>query len=71
MAHHLTKEERNRIAQWHHQGYPQTYIAVCLGRCPSTICHELNRNRTGPVYFPAQAHEIARRRRQRPITEAR
>ena len=69
MAHHLTKEERDRIAQLRHQGADQNEIASALGRSPSTICRELKRNRTGEGYYAAQAQEKAeRRRRERPLT---
>ena len=69
MARHLTKEERDRIAQLSHQGHEQKEIARWIGRSPSTISRELNRNRTGHEYFAAQAQEATeRRRRERPLT---
>jgi IS30 family transposase len=69
MASHLTVEERDRIAQLRHQGADQQEIAKALGRCPSTISRELQRNRTGDGYYAAQAQrESERRRRERPIT---
>ena len=37
MAHHLTKQERDRIAQLSHQRYQQKEIAESIGRSPSTI----------------------------------
>ena len=46
MAHHLTLEERDRIAQLQHQGADQKEIARAVGRCPATISRELRRNRT-------------------------
>ena len=68
MARHLTKEERDRIAQLSHQGFEQNEIARWLGRSPSTISRELNRNRIGGEYLAGQAHEAAeRRRRERPL----
>lgn len=68
MPRHLTKEERDRIAQLAHQKVQLQYIAEELGRSPSTISRELRRNATGRQYFAAQAQEKAERRRQeRPL----
>ncbi len=68
MARHLTKEERDRIAQLLHRGMLQREIAQALGRDPGTISRELGRNRVGREYFAAQAHDLAgQRRRQRPL----
>jgi transposase, IS30 family len=68
MAHHLTLEERDRIAQLRCQGAEQKEIARAVGRCPSTICRELCRNGTDGEYFAAQAQQQAQRRRQeRPL----
>jgi len=68
MAHHLTLEERDRIAQLRHQGAEQKEIAQAVGRCPSTISREMRRNRTDGEYHAAQAHrEAERRRRERPL----
>lgn len=68
MAHHLTMEERDRIAQLRHQGADQKEIARALERSTATISRELRRNRSGDVYFGAQAHvQSQRRRRQRPL----
>jgi IS30 family transposase len=53
MAHHLTLEERDRIAQLRYQGAEQQEIAAAVGRCPSTISRELRRNGTGGEYFAA------------------
>ena len=51
MPHHLTVEERDRIAQLRHQGADQKEIARALNRSPSTISRELRRNGTGGEYF--------------------
>jgi len=68
MARHLTKAERDRIAQLRHQGFLQSEIAAALQRDPGTISRELRRNRVGVHYFAAQAHDLAqRRRRERPV----
>jgi len=68
MANHLTLEDRDRIAQFRHQGLEQKEIADVLGRAPSTICRELQRNSTGGEYLAGQAQQQAeRRRRERPI----
>ena len=69
MAHHVTVEERDHIAQLSHKGYEQKEIALRMGRSPATICRELKRNRTGQEYFAALAQQTAeRRRRERPLT---
>jgi IS30 family transposase len=68
MAHHLTSEERDRIAQLRHRGADQKEIAQALSRSPATISRELRRNRTGDDYFAAQAQRQARQRRsERPL----
>ena len=68
MPGHLTKEERDQLAQLHHQGFTQAAIAATLKRSPGTISRELKRNRSGGVYLAAQAQEQAqRRRRERPL----
>jgi transposase, IS30 family len=68
MAHHLTMEERDRIAQMRHHGADQKEIAKAVARCPSTISRELRRNRTANGYFAAQAQcEAQRRRQERPL----
>lgn len=68
MANHLTKVERDRIAQLRHQRASQQEIAAALGRSPSTVSRELKRNRVGEEYHAAQADDLAcRRRRERPL----
>jgi IS30 family transposase len=68
MASHLTLEERDRIAQLRHQGADQKEISRAVGRCPSTISRELQRNGTGNEYYAARAQrESERRRRERPL----
>lgn len=68
MAGHLTKQERDRIAQLHHQGAEQGAIAAAIGRDPSTISRELQRNSTSQGYFAAQAQDLSEeRRRCRPL----
>lgn len=68
MANHLTLEERDRIAQLRFQGADQKRIAQAVGRSPSTISRELQRNRTDDEYLAAQAQREAERRRQeRPL----
>lgn len=64
MARHLTMQERDRIAQLFHQGATQLEMARAIGRSPSTISRELQRNRTAAGYFAAQAHHLARERRR-------
>jgi IS30 family transposase len=68
MPGHLTLEERDHIAQLHHQQAEQKEIAKALGRSPATISRELRRNRSGDEYYAAQAQrEAERRRRERPL----
>ncbi|MGH6683400.1 MAG: IS30 family transposase [Pseudolabrys sp.] len=68
MPHQLTLEERDRIAHLRSRGANQKDIAAALDRAPSTISRELDRNRTGDDYYPAQAQQAAqRRRRERPL----
>jgi IS30 family transposase len=68
MAHHLTLEERDRIAQLRHRGADQKEIAGAVGRSPSTISRELRRNQMDSGYFAGQAQQEAqRRRRERPL----
>jgi transposase, IS30 family len=64
MAGHLTKEERDRIAQLHHRGALQREIAEAIGRDPGTISRELARNRFGGECFATQADDLARQRRR-------
>jgi transposase, IS30 family len=68
MAHHLTPEERDRIAQLRHRGAAQKEIAKAVARCPATISRELRRNHTDGEYHAAQAQRKAELRRQeRPL----
>ena len=67
MAHHLTLEEREVVAQMRSSGSSQTEIARRLDRAGSTICRELQRNRSRNGYWAVAAQKKAdRRRRQRP-----
>jgi IS30 family transposase len=68
MPSQLTFEERDRIAQLRFQGLNQQHIAQAIGRCPTTISRELDRNCTGGVYHAAAAQRKAERRRaERPL----
>jgi IS30 family transposase len=68
MARHLTKEERDHLAQLHARGVQQDEMAAAIGRHPSTISRELQRNGSSQGYFAAQAHDLAQeRRRCRPL----
>jgi len=62
MASHLTMEERDRISQLLHQGADQKEIARAVGRCPSTISRELQRNQSEDNYYAGQAQRAAERR---------
>lgn len=69
MAQHLTLDERDRIAQWHHQGWPQNAIAAEVARSPSCLSRELRRNAAAGRYHAAAAQvRAAQRRSRRPLT---
>jgi len=69
MASHLTLEERDRLAQFRHQGLQQQEIAKILRRSKSTISRELKRNPIGDDYLAGQAQRQAeQRRRERPLS---
>jgi transposase, IS30 family len=63
MAHHLTLEEREVIAQMQSSGRSQTEIARRLGRADSTVSRELRRNRSRNGYWPVAAQKKADARR--------
>jgi len=68
MSGHLTIQERDLIAQLHYKGHEQKEIATALGRSPSTVSRELQRNRVGDHYYAGQAQQrYERRRRERPL----
>ena len=64
MAGHVTLEEREVLAQRRAAGASMRMIAMELDRNPSTISHELRRNRSGNCYFPSKAQEEAAQRRR-------
>lgn len=64
MPRQLTREERDRIAQLLERGFDQEEIAASVGRDPSTISRERERNSTGGEYLAAQAQSRAERRRR-------
>lgn len=69
MAHHLTLEERERLAHFKSAGFSQARIARQLKRHPSTISRELSRNAQGQAYWPVAAQRQAQaRRRSRPLS---
>lgn len=67
--HQLTREERYIITGLRVAGFSQAEIARRMGRSPSTLCRELQRNRTrhDGMYRAekAQKYAMARRRRAR------
>src|SRR5215204_6941875 len=74
MAYHqLTTEERYMIATLRQQGCPVPEIAAELGRHPSTIRRELQRNATphDGAYRPSMAVEMTNGRRSRSRRNAR
>jgi IS30 family transposase len=64
----LSEEERIRIADLRRAGLGVRAIAAELGRSPSTISRELDRNRdpSSGRYRPFTAHRLAAERRARP-----
>jgi len=65
MAHHLTLEEREVIAQMRSSDRQQADIAKRLGRAESTISRELRRNRSRNGYWPVAAQKKADSRQSR------
>ena len=64
---YLGIEERERIADLHHQGLGVRAIARKIGRSPSTVCKELKRNSDDfDVYLPHVAHRKSVAKRLRP-----
>ena len=54
--HHFTQSERNCLAQMHRAGKSYREIGIELGKHASSICRELQRNRSkGQVYRPQDA----------------
>jgi transposase, IS30 family len=66
MAHHLTVEEREAIAQMRSGNRSQADIARRLDRAESTISRELRRNRSPNGYWPVAAQKKADARQHRP-----
>jgi IS30 family transposase len=64
MAHHLTLEERERLAQFKSAGQSQADMARQLGRSASTISRELRRNGQQQNYWPSAAQRRAQERRR-------
>jgi IS30 family transposase len=64
MAHHLTLEEREFLYRLKHKGKSKVEIAELLGRHPSTIYRELERNTGQRGYRPKQAQRLADQRWQ-------
>jgi IS30 family transposase len=67
-ARYLSREERYEIARLRDSGLGVRAIAARLGRSPSTISRELDRN-AGPgpgTYWPERAHRLAWDRQRRP-----
>ena len=59
MASHLTLQEREIVAQMHHDHWKQREIAERLKRDPSTISRELSRNRSRNGYWASKAQAMA------------
>ena len=58
---HLSIEERCCLREYYNQGYSYRKIAELLGRSASTICREINRNKSfmnvKPAYYPHTAQK--------------
>jgi IS30 family transposase len=69
--HQLSQEERYIVASMRSSGKSQRNIALELGRSPSTICRERQRNATrhDGKYRAEKAHSYARTRRRQSKTE--
>jgi transposase, IS30 family len=65
MASHLTLQEREVVAQMHHNHRKQCEIAERLKRNPGTISRELSRNRSRNGYWASTAQAMAEARRSR------
>jgi transposase, IS30 family len=65
--HHLSYEERVKIAQLWQSKASITQIAKASGRSKSTISRELRRNQAPPggAYWPDRAQRLTKKRRQR------
>jgi IS30 family transposase len=68
---HLIQEERYQISALHEAGWSQVSIAAKLGRHPSSISRELNRNRTVGPYQPQVAGLLAAARSRLSAANAR
>lgn len=65
-AHHLTLSEREEISRGICIGESIRAIASRIGRAPSTVCRELNRNQGADYYRAVQADDAAWKRGLRP-----
>jgi len=68
---HLIQEERYQISALHEAGWSQSSIAAKLGRHPSSISRELNRNRVVGPYRPHVAGLLAAARSRQSAANAR
>ena len=62
----LTQDQRYQIYEMKHECKTQRRMAEAVGVHPSTVSHELRRNRGQRGYRPHQAHAMAQERRQIP-----
>lgn len=63
--HHLSHEERDRLAVLRSEGKTLRHISQALGRSPGTLSRELRRNESPTRkggYYPQSAHRLAERR---------
>src|SRR5437588_12397002 len=60
--HHLTHEERDRLAVLRSQGKTLCEISDVVHRSTATLSRELRRNQGAYGYYPQSAHRLAQRR---------
>jgi IS30 family transposase len=60
---HYTLDEKNALQAMEGMALPKCFMSVILGKHPSSIYRELNRNRTGSVYTGNEAQKAGVQRR--------
>jgi IS30 family transposase len=61
---HYNTDERNALQAMAGMGLPKNYMAVILGRHPSSIYREFSRNGSGGVYTGNEAQAASEQRRR-------
>jgi IS30 family transposase len=60
---HYNRDERNALQAMEGMGLPKYYEAVILGKHPSSVYRELDRNSSGGVYTGNEAQKASVQRR--------